>query len=51
MEIAKRESSPGSTNTQQDVMNVNKEDDESFAKSSVGCEPATSDNEKQWLKF
>ena len=28
MEIAKRESSPGSTNTQQDVMNVNQEDDE-----------------------
>ncbi|KAL9977059.1 hypothetical protein ACROYT_G014423 [Oculina patagonica] len=51
MEIAKFESSPGSTNTQQEVMNVNKEDDESFAKSSVGCDSATSDNEDTVIKI
>ena len=51
MQITKLESSPGSANTQQEVTNVNKEDDESFAKSSVGCDSTTSDNEDAVVKI
>ena len=48
MQIAKLESS---SNTQQEVTNVNKEDDESFAKSSVGCDSTASDNEDAVVKI
>ena len=51
MQILKLESSPGSTNTQQEVTNVNKEDDESFAKLGVGCDSVTSDNEDAVVKI
>lgn len=51
MQITKLESSPGSANTQQEVTNVNKEDDKSFAKSSVGCDSTTSDNEDAVVKI
>ena len=51
MQITKLESSPGLANTQQEVTNVNKEDDESFAKSSVGCDLTASGNEDEVVKI
>ena len=48
MQITKLEVS---ANTQQEVTNVNKEDDESFAKSSVGCDLTASDNEDAVVKI
>lgn len=51
MQITKIESSPGLANTQQEVTNVNKEDEESFAKSSVGCDLTASDNEDAVVKI
>lgn len=50
MEITKLESSPGSTNAQQEVPNANKDDD-AFAKSSVGCGSAPPDNEDIVVKI
>lgn len=51
MQITKLESSTGLANTQQEVTNVNKEDYESFAKSSVGCDLTASDNEDAVVKI
>ena len=48
MQITKLEVS---ANTQQEVTNVNKEDDESFAKSSVGCDLTAYDNEDAVVKI
>ena len=50
MQIAKFESSPGSTNAQQELTYVNKEDDESFAKSITSCDSAPPDAEDVVVK-
>ena len=51
MQITKLESSPGLANTQQEATNVNKEDDELFAKSSVGWDLTVSANEDAVVKI